>query len=70
MVDTIFIVPSEPEEAEPLAKIADKNIFNLKAQFRGSDLNAILCEQGKFLADITGYIHRSLLTLTVYTNSS
>ena len=46
MVDTIFVVPSENKEDEPLAKIADKNIFNLKAQTHGFVLDAVLCEQG------------------------
>ena len=40
----------------------DTRTFNLKSQLHEVALDAILCEKGKVLTDITGYTNRSLLT--------
>ena len=40
----------------------DKFHFKFQGKSRGSTLNAILCEKGKILTDVTGYTYRSLLT--------
>ena len=41
----------------------DTRTFNLKSQLHEVALDAILCEKGKILTDITGYTNRSFLTL-------
>ena len=63
VVNTSHYVFSRFVDFDPLAKIVDKNTFQLEAQSRGSVFNAILCEKGKIIADTTGYTYRSLLTL-------
>ena len=40
----------------------DTRTFNLTSQLHEVALDAILCEKGKVLTDITGYTKRSLLT--------
>ena len=63
VVRTDYIINSRQVGADPVAVYYLKNTYNLELRSHEYVVPAVLCEQGKILTDITGYIHWSLLIL-------